>query len=298
MEYYSCYLSTLPIESNKMTALNWIQTLPKAIQILSEEWLGLQPVKSEYLSRIWQKFRIEWSYHSNRIEGSSLSYENTILLLIHGRTKGDHFFREYEEMKGHDKAIEYIRELSQENRHLTESDIRDVNKILLKEGFYKVAETLEGEQIRKWIEPGKYKSQANHVLTAQGDIFQFTPPESVSSEMQSFIEWMKIESESQTIPFLAFLAKLHHKFTLIHPFDDGNGRVIRILLNYYLLKLNLPPMVISSSKRKEYLSALASADSGDLTGLEVFLESSMEKSLQLAIRGCKEFLPLEGDEIG
>jgi Fic family protein len=277
---------------------NWLKTLPNKLFNLTNEWLSLQPVKSEYLSRIWQKFRIEWSFHSNHIEGNTLNYGESLLLLIHGRTKGDHLYREYEEMKGHDVAIEYIKDLSQEDRHLTESDIRDINKILLKEGFYKVAETIEGEQTRKWIEPGKYKSQANHVLTAQGDIFQFTPPESVSSEMQSLIEWMKIESESQTIPFLSFLAKLHHRFTLIHPFDDGNGRVIRILLNYYLLKFNLPPMVISSSKRKEYLSALSDADSGDLTKLEKFIGSSMEESLQLAIRGCKEFLPLEGDEIG
>lgn len=276
----------------------WIQTLPDAIRTLALQWLSAQPIREDYHGRIWQRFRVEWSWHSNHIEGNSLNYGETLLLLIHGRTKGEHLLREYEEMKGHDVAIEYIRALAKEERMITESNIRDINRILLKEGFYRIAETPEGAPTKRWIEPGKYKSVPNHVLTATGEIFHFTPPESVPAEMHSLLDWMHSQWDNPGMPLLDFLATLHHRFSIIHPFDDGNGRVIRILMNYFLLRLDLLPLIVSTYERKIYLIALANADVGDLAPLTELLGKSLVNSLKLGLSGVDRMLDIQNTDDG
>src|SRR6476660_2669600 len=109
---------------------------------LREEWQALQPLTAENEARLWKKLRLEWNYHSNRIEGNTLTYGETELLLIHDRTSGSHSHRDYLEMKAHDVGIGHVRTLAADPaRLLAESDIRDLNKIILKEPFWKAAET-------------------------------------------------------------------------------------------------------------------------------------------------------------
>lgn len=83
--------------------------IDKRIQGLYEEWSSLQPLSRENDERLWEKIRLEWNYHSNRIEGNALTYEETELLLVHGRAEGDHPLRDYEEMKAHNVGIEKVR---------------------------------------------------------------------------------------------------------------------------------------------------------------------------------------------
>lgn len=104
--------------------------------VLKSEWDALQPVVPEHERRLWQKLRLEWNYHSNHIEGNTLTYGETVLLLLHGQTHGNHTLREYEEMKAHDVGIEHLRNLAADKgRLITPIDIRDLNKIILKEPF-------------------------------------------------------------------------------------------------------------------------------------------------------------------
>ncbi|MBK7767534.1 MAG: Fic family protein [Sulfuritalea sp.] len=128
------------------------------------------------------------------------------MLLIHGRTRGDHLLREYEEMRGHDVAIELVRSLAKDERPLTEGDIRDLNRIVLKEGFWRVAQTPGGEPTRKWIEPGRYKTQPNHVLTATGEIFHFAAPEETPARMAVLVQWLRAEMEMPSLDLPALLA--------------------------------------------------------------------------------------------
>ena len=273
----------------------WRSSLNPELQRLCDQWLSAQPLRKEYEQRMWQRFRIEWNYNSNHIEGNTLTYGETLLLLIHGRTKGQHLLREYEEMRGHDVAIEHMRALVEEERPLAEGDIRDLNRILLKEGFWRVAQTPDGEPTRKWIEPGRYKTQPNHVITAAGELFQFTTPEETPAQMADLVLWLRNEMESPGMGLIQFLALLHHRFTRIHPFDDGNGRVVRLLVNYVLLKAGLPPMVIKTKERKRYLETLAMADAGDLEPLQTFFVEALVWSLRLGIKAATSLIELEGD---
>lgn len=274
----------------------FISTFPSSLITLYQQWQSVQPLPQANESRLWQRLRVEWNYNSNHIEGNTLTYGETLLLLIHGRTRGEHLIREYEEMRGHDVAIEWVRQLAKDQRLFTEGDIRDLNRMVLKEGFWRVAQTADGAQTRKWIEPGQYKTQPNHVLTITGEMFYFASPEETPVEMAEFVMWLREEMATPTISLASLLTQLHHRFIRIHPFDDGNGRVVRLLMNYVLLHSGLLPIVIKSKERLHYLDAIAAADASNFKPLERFILEAIEWALQLGIRAANEMLDLNSDE--
>ncbi len=196
--------------------------------------------------------------------------------------------RDYEEMKAHDLAIEKVRELAKDKeRGLIEADIRTLNLLVLKEPFWKEAETPDGQSTRKQIFPGQYKTQPNHVRTPTGEIFKFAIPEEVPGKMQELMEWFKESIESPSVPIASFLAQLHHRFIIIHPFDDGNGRIVRLLLNYALIRLGYPPFVIENRDRESYFSALQKADTGNMDVLAIYLGRTLVSWLEIGIKAAE-----------
>ena len=255
---------------------------PKIID-LYDKWQACQPLPEANYKALWQWIRMRFNYLSNSFEGNTLTYSETQLLLIHGRAVGDHELREYEEMKAHDLAFEHIRKLAKEERWIGEGDIRDLNKICLKEPFYKLAQTPGGEPTHKKIIPGKYKTQPNHVLTKTGEMF--ASPEETPALMAELVKWiqawLKKEEKEQHKSLVSFLTELHHRFILIHPFDDGNGRVVRLLMNYILIRLDFLPMVLDN--RGEYIKAIQFADTGDKGLLEKLFADNISLMLERGI---------------
>ena len=244
-------------------------------------------MKSANDERLWRKIRLEWNYNSNHIEGNTLTYHETELLLIYGRTAGGHPMRDYEEMKAHDVAIDYTRSLAGEEQVIGESDIRQLNKIILKEPFWSYAETPDGQPTQKRIVPGQYKTQPNHVRTATGELHRFAEPEETPILMQEWTRDFRRDLERSAYPLPLFLAESHWSFIHIHPFDDGNGRTARLLTNYALLRNNLPPIVIKSEDRDRYIGGLQNADLGRILPLAEFMLENVSWSLELAIRAAK-----------
>lgn len=236
------------------------------------------------LKKLWEKFRLEWNYNSNHIEGNTLTYDETKLLLIFDQTTGNHFLREYEEMKGHDVGIELIKmHASEVNKPLTESFIRDLNKLLLVKPFYKPAIAHDGIDTQKLITPGEYKTTPNSVRLSNGEIFEYTQPRDVGFKMQELVANYNAELAANTMHPIALAAKLHYDFVRIHPFDDGNGRVARLLLNLVLLNYNYLPAVIKSENKKEYLKALNLADTIDIKYFIEYLNSTLLWSYNIAL---------------
>lgn len=260
----------------------------ESIADLKSEWDSLQPLSPENERRLWQKLRLEWNYHSNRIEGNTLTYGETEMFFLHNTTHGTHDIRNYVEMKAHDAGIEHLRQLADNSaRVIREGDIRDLNKIILKEPFWKPTQTIDGQPTRKQIIPGEYKTLPNNVVTASGETFEFAPPSEVPSRMQALVAWLEEALASTSIDIGDLVAKLHHDFVLIHPFDDGNGRVARLLVNYILLRQGYPPIVVPADQKKEYLAALRLADAGEIDSLADYLRQRLIAVLQLAIRAGK-----------
>lgn len=258
------------------------------LDALRDEWQALQPLAAEHEARLWKKLRLEWNYHSNHIEGNTLTYGETELLLLHDRTTGNHSHREYLEMKAHDVGIEHVRTLAADkDRLISESDIRDLNRIILKEPFWKYAETADGQSTRKQIIPGDYKTTPNNVRLPDGGTFFFASVEDTQPRMRALVDWLRQELTSPTLPIAACVAKLHHDFVLIHPFDDGNGRVARLLVNYVLIRNGYLPLIVRTDEKEAYLTALRLADAGELSALMTYLQRRLEWSLELGIKAAK-----------
>ncbi len=257
-----------------------------AVEELFEKWRRLQPLDPAAERRLWLKLRLEWNYNSNHIEGNTLTYGETKLLLIHGKTRGEHDLREYEEMKAHDVAIDYVREMVRQKHEMTEGEIRNLNQIILKEPFWKEAITPDGEPTRIQIVPGQYKTRHNNVRTATGEIFEYADPLDVRPRMRDLVTWLqKILDEKPADPVI-LAAKLHHDFVLIHPFADGNGRVARLLVNYLFLRLGYPPIIVKSARKSAYLDALRRADAGDLEPLNNVFREELIWSLELGLKAA------------
>lgn len=265
-----------------------MQEIIAQIQQLSEELNSLLPMKQEYKERLDKKIRLEFNYNSNHIEGNTLTYGETILLLIHGKTTGNHELREYEEMKAHDVAYQLIKEIALEKeRQLTEADIRNLNKIILVQPFWKEAITPDGQPTRKLIKIGTYKDTPNSVRLATGEIFHYASPAETPALMNELTEWYRVEEMNSATHPVVLAALLHYKFVCIHPFDDGNGRIARLLMNYVLLKNDLPPVIIKSADKKNYLFALNQADAGDTEAFIQYICTQLVWSLHLYIKTAK-----------
>jgi len=261
-----------------------------------KEMDSISPVKLEDADRLWSKLRLEWNYNSNHIEGNTLTYQETELVVIFDQEpNGGHTVREIEEMKAHDVAIALVQEWARDkSRKISNTDIRNLNTTLLVRPFWKEAITSDGQSVRRLIKVGEYKEHPNHVRLANGEIFKYAEPHEVESKMSDLVEWHREATENKHPVFVA--AKLHYDFVCIHPFDDGNGRVSRLLLNYHLLSCGFPPIIIKSSDKRGYLAALNRADVGDFEAFVRYIGAQMMWSLDLSIRAAKgESVEEEGD---
>ncbi|GJD23870.1 hypothetical protein RIVM261_088260 [Rivularia sp. IAM M-261] len=125
---------------------------------------------------------------------------------------------------------------------------------------------------------GQWKYQSNNPKRPDGIIHQYCPPEQVISEMERLVEMHNNHLEMGVPPEIE-AAWLHHRFTQIHPFQDGNGRVARTLASLIFIRQGLFPIVITRNDRQEYINASEAADSGDLTGLINLFSRLQEKIL-------------------
>ncbi len=276
-----------------------LETINARIEDLFNQWKALQPLKQENQERFDKKVRLDWNFHSNKIEGNTLTYGETELLLIFGRYEGGHLERDYLEMQAHNIAINKVKEFAKDmDRSLTEADIRDLNQITLKEPFWSTAQTPDGASTQKKIIPGQYKKHPNHVkIKGTGEIFKFAEPHEVPLKMDELMKWFHKEMKHPTLPIASFLAELHHRFILIHPFDDGNGRVVRLLVNYVLLRLGYPPLVVKSSDRENYLIAINKADTSDMDAFAIYLGKALISWLEIGIKAAKGEDISESDDV-
>jgi Fic family protein len=233
------------------------------IDSLKKEAEILQPVKPELQKVFWDKFRLEFNYNSNHMEGNTLTYGHTQLLLLFDRISGDYTGREIEEMKAHDVALKMIREVAADpENQLNEKLIREINELILVRPYYNKAITPDGQSTRRLITPGKYKKHPNSVMLQDGGMFYYASPEETPALMGDLVEWYN--NEKGKIHPVELAARFHYKLVRIHPFDDSNGRTTRLMMNYILMQNGYAPIVIESKKKEMYLTALNKADVGDI----------------------------------
>lgn len=246
---------------------------------------ALRPIDKEQEARIMQKFRLDWNYHSNHLEGNSLTYGETKALLLFGVTAQGKPLKDTLEITGHNEAINWVLEMIQGERPLTENFIRELHSLLLKDS-YKDSKNVDGKIVPRKITSGKYKETPNHVETVTGEIFYFASPEETPAKMYDLLNWYKLKTEDKEVNPLLVAAEFHYKFIRIHPFDDGNGRVARILMNFILMQFSFPPVIIKTEDKTNYFAALQLADAGNIEPFINYIAINLNRSLEIMIAGA------------
>lgn len=264
----------------------------KHVNALKNELDKLRPLDPDQEKRVMQKFRLDWNYHSSKIEGNTLTYGETKALILFGQTAQAKPLKDHLEISGHNEAILYIQDVIKKQRPLTETFIRDLHKIILKQPYQVSAITPDGKATQKWIKIGEYKTLPNHVLTKTGEVFYFATPEETPAEMADLMKWYKKEIEDDTLHPVIFATEFHYRFIRIHPFDDGNGRIARLLMNFILMQKGFPPAIIKTEAKENYFRALEQADAGQIEYFFNFIFEQVIFSLGLMLQAAR------GEEIG
>ena len=140
--------------------------------------------------------------------------------------------------------------------------------------------------------PGRYKTEPNHVETVTGKVHYYASPEETPAEMHQLMEWYRAAEGEGALHPLVVATEFHHRFTAIHPLDDGNGRMARVLTNLMLMRHGYPPLIVKKENKEAYLYALAQADEGDLGDLLLFFADALLDAIRLYLRGAR------GEDIG
>lgn len=262
-----------------------MEEIIQALQ-LKAELDALRPIDKEQEDRIMQKFRLDWNYHSNHLEGNSLTYGETRALILFGVTAQGKPLKDTLEIAGHNEAINWVLEMVQGERPLTENFIRELHSLLLQDS-YKESKNAKGEIVPRKISAGKYKTTPNHVETVTGEIFYFATPEETPAKMFDLINWYNEKSNEKEPNPILIAAEFHYKFIRIHPFDDGNGRTARILMNFILMKFGFPPVIIKTEDKANYFAALQFADAGNIEAFITYIAQNLNRSLEIMIAGAK-----------
>ncbi|MBK8801164.1 MAG: Fic family protein [Fibrobacteres bacterium] len=167
------------------------------------------------------------------------------------------------------------------DEQLSEYFIRGLQSQFTAHQDHTEAITPNGSLIKIDLIKGDYKRLPNNPRRNDGVIHQYCPPELTKEEMETLINVYRDAENSYPVEVRS--AWLHHRFTQIHPFQDGNGRVARALASLVFLRDGLFPLVVRESDREEYINALENADDGDLSKLTHFFARRQREAILKAL---------------
>lgn len=241
---------------------------------LNAQIKALKEDDTDLWKTILNKLKIDWTYNSNSIEGSTLTRGETHFFLTEGLTVEGKPFKDFVDTKNHANAIDWLQEILSGKRDISEGLIKELNALLLFGIESTPAITPLGQKVLKKANAGQYKSQPNHVLLPNGEIHYYVEPVQVQPQMEELVNWVNTQLEQEIHP-IALASILHYNLVRIHAFDDGNGRGARILMNLILMKKGFFPAVIKTERKRKYLEAIQEADKGDLSAFVMFIAGEL-----------------------
>ena len=227
----------------------------------------LRPLPMGAVKRLQEQLTSEWIYHSNGIEGNTLTLQETRFILETGITIGGKTLREHFEVVNHLKAIEYVESFVQGHYPITPFHVRQIHHLVLTQ--------IDDENA------GQYRPLPVRIVGAN-----HTPPDAweVPNQMMLWEQWLS--SEAMSLHPVARAALAHHRLVAIHPFMDGNGRTARLVMNLLLMREGYPPAILSKLNRLQYYQLLAQADLGREKPIADFVGRAVEQSLTLYLEAC------------
>ena len=221
-----------------------------------------RPLPNIALHKIRESLSIEWTYNSNSIEGNTLSLRETQMVLQEGITVKGKSLREHFETHNHDKAIDYLYSIINDDYKLRSIDILSLHGLVLR--------SIEEDFAGRIRNGGVRITGAN-----------FTPPNAnkvpdLLDELIDFVNTNPLELND-----IELATVFHHKLVWIHPFFDGNGRTVRLAMNLILMRSGFPPAIILKNDRKKYYDALNQANGGNYQKLTLLMCQSLERTLNI-----------------
>jgi Fic family protein len=247
--------------------VNGWESLVPFVERLQEKLEKIQqarPLPTTVLNKLQSELALEWTYNSNSIEGNTLSLHETRLVLEDGITVGGKSIREYFETLNHERAIQYLMGLVSNNYTVRSIDILKIHELVMQNIDLDFAGRLRNAGVR---------------ITGAN----FTPPAAskVSDLLDELIEFTNQNPLGLPIPILAGV--FHHRLVWIHPFFDGNGRTVRLVMNLLLMKYGFPAAIILKNDRKKYYDALNQANTGNYQKICMLVCQALERSLNIYI---------------
>ncbi len=213
----------------------------KEIKILKEKIDNLRPLSKSELKELQKWYEVTYTYHSNAIEGNTLTLAETKIVVEDGLTVGGHSVREILEAKNHKEAVGELINIVKRKKDLSENLILKLHKILIRGIDDKNA--------------GKYRKIQVYIT---GEEKKLPSAFRVPSLMKKLFIWY---NNNRNMKVVRLAAEFHYRFVKIHPFIDGNGRIARLLANLILMRAGYPLIIIPIVRRMEYINALKSTTS-------------------------------------
>ena len=228
-----------------------------------------RPLPNIALNKIRESLSIEWTYNSNSIEGNTLSLRETQMVLQEGITIKGKSLREHFETHNHDKAIDYLYRIVNDDYVLRSIDILSLHSLVLR--------SIEEDFAGRIRNGGVRISGAN-----------FVPPNAnkVSDLLDELIDF--VNTNPLELNDIELAAIFHHKLVWIHPFFDGNGRTVRLGMNLLLMRRGFPPAIILKNDRKKYYEALNQANNGNYQKLMLLMCQALERSLNIYLNAMPD----------
>ena len=221
----------------------------------------MQPLSEDKAELLRKKFSAEYNFNSNHIEGNTLTYGQTELLLLFGKVSGEGPLKDFVDMKASQMGVEMVKEAVLDRcMPMTQNFIRQLHKVILREDYTVYRDLPGGGQTSHTVHAGQYKTRPNSVITRYGDCFEYASPEETPQMMTDLVNWYNAAEMEGKLSPVELAALFHYRYIRIHPFEDGNGRIARLMVNYILARHGWPMIVIRNRKKAEYLEALHRAD--------------------------------------
>ena len=234
--------------------------LRKTIAEKKAELDRLRPRVGDRLRNFDHAQDLELTFTSNAIEGNTLTAAETTLVVEQGIAVGGKRLRDHLEAIDHFAAIGYVRILARRTTTLAEMDVRNLHRLVMLRSDPEIA--------------GRYADQGRYVLTDAGR-HAFPSPGEIPALMGDFAGWLAAAEPAAQSAFDA-----HRRLVDIHPFDDGNGRTGRVLMNLILLRTGFPPVSVRPVDRPAYLAALLHAQStGEAAPFDRMLSERLDATL-------------------
>nr|CRY94754.1 hypothetical protein [uncultured prokaryote] len=256
---------------------------------------------STQLSDFTERLSREWAIETGVIENlyeiergvtqTLIEHGFQAELLSHGSTNKP---REYviQLLRDQKDALDGVFDFVKSDRSLSASYIKELHAALLRSQDTTEGIDAQGHHVEIPLIKGAWKTQANYPVR-DGVTYTYCPPEQVASEMDRMIA-MHSDHVARKVPSEVQAAWLHHRFTQIHPFQDGNGRVARAIASLVLVKDGLFPLVVTRDDKPTYLDTLEAADNGDLKPL-IDLMANLQISQFRKASAISEALLVEED---